>query len=145
MAKFDVLNPFEPLNTPFRVRRAFECAEAAAYVLAGLNVLTAVLIYTRAKPFHVLLGNDPHTIWIVHLSFAAAAAILGLVIRRRQPAWACWVVFIWAIVECLGLTGPLYAHAAMFALRPLVLAVALPGVRAVYFRKRLVQAEDELA
>lgn len=145
MAMFAPLNPFQPLDTPFRVRRAFEAGQAAAFTLAGLNVLTAVLMRLRTKPFHVLLGSDPRKVWIVHLLFAAAAAILGWLIRRRQSGWACWVVFAWAVVECIGLTGPLYAHAAMLPLRPLILAFALAGARAPSASKRLAERDAALA
>jgi hypothetical protein len=138
MVKFNVLDVSQSIDTPFRVRRAFDAGEGAAYVLGGLNALTAILIYFRARPFHTLAGTDPHKVWIVHVVAALLAAALGLVVRFEKSAWACWVVFVWALIECVPpLTGFLYAHGAIFPMGPASLLLAWQGLRAVFGRARL--------
>jgi hypothetical protein len=144
LAKYNAANPFEPISTPFRARQAAAGTPAAAFTLAGLNVLTGVLIYFVQKPTFTLIGTDRTELGIVHLCVAVLAAALGFAARRRETLTLSWIIVAWCVVEVLRLTGPLYAHAAAFPIGPFALLCAIQGLRGVMAGRRLSAHPPEM-
>jgi hypothetical protein len=143
---FDILDVSQPINTPFRVKRALDGAQAAAFVLAGYNLLTGLIIWSRDRRVPTWLGDDPQRLWAIHVIAALVATSLALLIRRRSPDWAVWLVFGWAILELIRIpTARLYGHGMPWLLGGLTLLFAIQGVRGVLGRRRLARAEESPA
>jgi len=135
---FNILDPTQAINTPYRVQRAFDAAQAAAFVIAGYNLLTGLIVWWRHRPIPTWLGSDPRTLWLAHVAAALLAAALGLLIRRRLPDWAVWVVLAWAILELTRFVpGRLYGHGMPWPLAAFVFFLAIQGVRGVMGRRKL--------
>ena len=130
-----MLNPFAPVNTPFKARREAEAGQVAAAVLAGLNLLTALTTYFHRAAAHSLLGGG-RELAVVHLLFAALAG--GLALLAKRALWAQWAILVWSLVELAPpATGALYGHAGVFPMPLLVLIFALKGIRGALAKRRL--------
>jgi hypothetical protein len=141
LPKYNVFDPLQALTTPYRAQRAMEGGQAAAFILAGLNLLTALLVYFHRTPAHTLIAAGRVGIASAHLCAAVLATGLGVFIARRRAAWACWCVLGWSVCELFPwLTGPLYGHAGVYPMPVLALICAIQGVRGARAQQRLARA-----
>jgi hypothetical protein len=145
VTKFNILNPAAAINTPFRIQRAFDAAQGAAFTLAGLNALTSVLMYFEEGRVSTFVGDDPRQVWLAHVAAAVLAFLIGVTTRARSAGWACWLILVWAILENIPwVTANLYAHVGVLPLRVFILFLAIQGVRGVLARRKLQKAAGKV-
>lgn len=139
---FNVLDIRQPLNTPFRVQRALEASQGAAWLLAAYNGFTALLTYYRPMHVRPWLPIAPHQLWLMHIAVALWAAALAMVLRRSSPSWAVWAVFVWMAVEAMpGVTAHLYGHGMPGPLLVFGAYLSVLGLRAVHARRKLATGD----
>lgn len=114
MAKFNIFNPTVPLDTEFRVRKALEGAQFAAFATAAIHALGGGLFLATGKAMGV---------WLPHLGFVLLAGLLGVLVRWRPTIWLTGLILAWAVVE-IPLTRP-----TMIWLRVLIVLLAYQGLR----------------
>jgi len=127
MAKFNVLNPTTPLDSEFRVRKALECGPPAAFIIAGIHALGAVLFLAK--------GASP-TIWLPHAVGVLLAVALGFVIRRHPSPWLAGTILAWAGLE---------AFLTSLRLLPICLLIgvlAYQALRGAFAYRRLQSSAD---
>ncbi len=108
---------------------------AAAWYLVGYMgplVVLAPLLFRHVIPGSLI-------VLVIPLAFVGLAAVLLVAISRSQARWACVVLLIWALYECLKTGTPLLRGQFQFALLANVvcLVIALRAARGAFALARM--------
>lgn len=131
-------DPFQRLATPLRAERATGFAAAAAWVICGDYLLTALIVRHHPPSFRPFLSSDPSALALVHCLMALFAAVLAVRIRN-QPRVATAAVLLALAAWEASEVGPIrsYAHAMPVAVAGLILVMAFLGLRGALALRRL--------
>jgi hypothetical protein len=127
VTKFNIFNPTTPLDSEFRVRKALEGAQAAAFTTAGIHALGGGLFLATGKAVGI---------WLPHLGFALLAGLLGALVRWRPTPWLTGLILAWAVVE-IPLTRP-----GLIWLRVVMILLAYQGLRGALASRKLKALVD---
>jgi hypothetical protein len=144
---YDELNPFQPVDTPFRAGRAARVGAWAGGIICLAHLISVLFLLGGVPKYFILIGHNAAILITVQLLLALIAAGLARLMLARPTVRTASILLAWAILEALPfLTPHLYAHAALAyqgrALAILILAAAVTGLRgALALRKPAAQAE----
>lgn len=127
------LDPFQNLDTPYRVRRAVGAGAFAALMLCVTNILSAMSTYFVGVRAETALGEDRATLVFVHLVVSLVALSVFTFQRRRGSRIVSIVLMLWSFTELFpSFTYGLYGHGTMRLLAGGGFLMSLVGVRACF-------------
>lgn len=136
--RFNIFDFTQAIDSPYRLRKSFEAAQITAFFLAGWFILSGLIVWYDERRVSWL--SSAEGLALVHAVSALISVYLGVVIRRRAPEWALWLVLGIAVMEATRFVPVwLYAGRMPTALAILAIIGAVQGVRAARARRRIAE------
>jgi hypothetical protein len=139
---YDELNPFQPVDTPFRAERAARVGAWAGGLICLAHLVCALFLLHGVPRYFILIGHNPVVLITVQLLLALIAAGLARLMLTRPTLRTAVILLAWGALEALPyLTGHLYAHVAVIGRSgmpaALILVAAVIGLRGAFALGRL--------
>lgn len=142
---YDELNPFQPVDTPFRAARAARVGVWAGGIICFAHLLSALFLLGGVPRCLILAGHNAAALIAIQLLLALMAAGLARLMLTRPTVRTASILLTWGVLEAVPyLTLHLYAHAAQLGrapLAPLILLTAIIGLRGALALRRRPSAD----
>lgn len=133
-------DPFQSLNSPYKIRRGLEVGAAAFGVLSLSHVLSALGAFFAGIRGDTVLGDTADDVGRLNLLIAAICALLYRVSWKSRSYFLAYLALVWSLAEfAREQTYDLYGHGAITYVAIMGLLAAITGVRATHAHHRRAQ------
>lgn len=137
-------DPFQSLNTPYRIRRGLEVGAAAFGALSVSHVISALGAFFAGVKGYPLIGTTAGEVGRFNLLIAVICALLYRVSWKSRSYVLAYLALAWSLAEFLReQTYDLYGHGAITYVATMGLLAAVVGVRATHASYRWAQSGHE--